>query len=75
MTFRNEDIKKLEALSIALALPLKDIKILDDQGIPNSPTVFTFSLNKSIKEIEITYDENLETDAYYSYSVHVDIPA
>jgi hypothetical protein len=74
MTFRNEDIKKLEALAIALVLPLKDIKILNDSGISNTPTVFTFALNKSIKQIEISYDENLETDGYYSYSVYVDIP-
>ena len=75
MTLTDENIKKIETLSIALVLHLKGITILDDSGFPNSPTVFTFSLNKNINQVEIHYDENLETDGYHSYSIHVDIPA
>jgi len=75
MTLTNENINKIETLSIALITHFKDITILDDDGFPSTPNIFSFTLNKSINQIEITYDENLETNGYYSYSIHVDIPA
>ena len=75
MTFINDSKNKLENLALALNLHLRDIEMIDDDGIIHYPQSFTFAFDESIHEVEITYEENFETDGTFFYSINVEIPA